>query len=644
MEWDEGKNNPIRILFVEDVPSDMEIAMRTLSREKIEFESIRVDTEKEFIDALNSFKPDIIISDYTMPEFDGMRALKISLAMNPYTPFIVLTGSLNEETAVTCIKAGATDYVIKEKIVRLPFAVKDALIQSKTLQQKEMAELALRESEKRFSHAFHSSPACQIITTYPKGKILDVNEAYCKLVGYQQHELINNFTNQLNFWLTQEDRMAAFQEFRQEGRIQRREIKFKTKAGEIRDAIASVEPIEIKGEPCVITFIVDISHIKQTEKELIEAKEKAEESNLLKTHFLANMSHEIRTPMNSILGFVSLLQEMDLSSEEKNYYMSLINKSGKRLLETINDLIEMSKIDAGNLEADLIETNIHEMMEFMFEHFEPQTKEKGLAISIQQQISIAESNLFTDKFKVESILSNLLKNAVKFTNQGSITFGNYLENGNLVFFVKDTGRGIPPDRLAAIFDRFVQADLKLTRSHEGSGLGLTISKAYAEMLGGKIWVVSEVDKGSAFYFSIPHNPVPEKKPVVTSSAPVHYIFKPGTVVLIAEDDYDSFEYLEILLSKYVEKIIHAVSGESAVEAVRQNPEIKLVLMDIKMPGMNGLEATRLIREFNKKIPIIAQTAFALPGDSEEAIEAGCNDCINKPIARKALLNLMGRFL
>ena len=248
----------------------------------------------------------------------------------------------------------------------------------------------------------------------------------------------------------------------------------------------------------------DITKQKLIEDGLIRAKEKAEESDRLKTAFLANMSHEIRTPMNGILGFLELLKEPDLSEENKNNYLNIVSKSGERLLDTINDIIEVSKIEAGELQLYISPVNISELMNYYHGFFKQLADKKGLTYTVSNQLSPGSCTFETDRNKLESIIINLLKNAIKFTSFGSIEFGNFSAGEEVIFYVRDTGIGIHPDRIESVFGRFVQADQSNTRPHEGSGLGLAIVKAYIDMLGGKIWVESEIGKGSTFYFSIPY--------------------------------------------------------------------------------------------------------------------------------------------
>ncbi len=387
--------------------------------------------------------------------------------------------------------------------------------------------------------------------------------------------------------------------------------------------------------------LVNVKNRIEKEQYLIDAKEKAEESARLKSAFLANMSHEIRTPMNGILGFLGLLKEADLTEENKLAYIDIVTKSGNRLLDTINDIIEISKIETGEMQVNISSVNIPELLAYHHGFFKQQTEQKGLIFNLSNNLPHGLISCMTDRIKLESIISNLLKNAIKFTSKGNIDLGCYLDGNNIVFYVKDTGIGIPADRVDVIFDRFVQADLSNSRPHEGSGLGLSIVKAYLKMLNGKIWVESEPGKGSLFSFSIPSCAATRIENNV-KVVDIHDVQESGKTILIAEDDYASYLYLERLLAGNDLKIIRTTDGEGTVKAVNENPGISLVIMDIKMPGITGLEATKKIRKFNKTIPIIAQTAYALDGDRDVIIGAGCNDYISKPVKPDELLKMINR--
>ncbi len=385
------------------------------------------------------------------------------------------------------------------------------------------------------------------------------------------------------------------------------------------------------------------------------AKEKAEESERLKSAFLANMSHEIRTPMNGILGFADLLKEPDLSGEEQQNYVSIIEKSGERMLSIINDIINISKIESGLMEVNMQESNVNEQMEYIYTFFKPEVETKGVQFLFHNSLPSNQAILKTDREKLYAVLTNLVKNAIKFTPEGSIEFG-YIHKpekvvdgekvipSELEFYVKDTGVGIPFDRQEAIFQRFIQADPTDKNAFQGAGLGLAISKAYVEMLGGTLWVESEIGKGSCFYFTLPCNKSNEQKSVVQKqpASPVDSKLE-KLKILIAEDDEISEKYISAAIQNYAKEIIRVKSGSEAVEACLNNPDIDLVLMDIQMPKMDGYEASKQIRKFNRKIVIISQTAYALEGDREKALAAGCNDYLAKPIKTDELKTMIKKY-
>ena len=383
---------------------------------------------------------------------------------------------------------------------------------------------------------------------------------------------------------------------------------------------------------------------EKRELELVNAKEKAEESDWLKTAFLANMSHEIRTPMNGILGFSELLKTPNLSGEEQQDYIRIIEKSGHRMLNTINDIISISKIESGLMEVNMKEANINEQIDFVYSFFKPEVEGKGMNLLIKKPLIGKEAFIQSDSEKIYGILTNLVKNAIKFTKEGTIELGYILKTGSqpaeLEFYVKDTGIGIPKDRQLAIFDRFIQADISGKMAYQGAGLGLSISKAYVELLGGKIWVESEEGKGTILYFTLPYQ-TENKEENIPEIKTNHEVS--GLKILIAEDDEMSAMFLSIIVKGYSEKVFRARTGNEAIEICRNNPDIGLILMDIQMPELNGDEVTRQIRKFNKDVIIIAQTGLVLSTDKEGLIKSGCNDYISKPINKDELFTLIQKY-
>lgn len=383
-------------------------------------------------------------------------------------------------------------------------------------------------------------------------------------------------------------------------------------------------------------------------------KNKAEEADRLKSAFLANMSHEIRTPMNGILGFAEILKKPKLTSEEQLEYISIIENSGARMLNTINDIVDISKIESGLMSLDITDSNINEQIEFIYTFFKPEIEAKGIQLAHKKPLPLDEAIVQTDREKVFAILTNLIKNAIKFTDRGSIEFG-YVVPGSkagsaskaveLQFYVSDTGIGIPKERHEAIFERFIQADIIDVMARDGAGLGLSITKAYVEMLGGKIWVESEVGVGSTFYFTLPFHAETEKKSgiakVMSSVLAGNHMKKLN--VLIVEDDVVSEKLISLYIKEFSPRVFKARTGVEAVELFRNNTDIDLVLMDIKLPDLSGYEASIQIRQLSKDVVIIAQTAYGLSGDREKAIEAGCNDYISKPINKDKLFELINKY-
>ncbi len=509
--------------------------------------------------------------------------------------------------------------------------------ENELIESKEKAE----ESENRFRTIAEYS-VDGITIADPEGNYVYVNNKFCEMSGYSREELLSMTAFDMAAEkLPKEMALSQFQsDDNFSGKVQY--FTLRRKDGTKYHTEITGTNIEINRENLVLGFIKDISEIVKYEDELIRAKEKAEESDRLKSAFLMNVSHEIRTPMNGILGFVNFLDEPDLDEKDRKSFIDIVNKSGERLLNTINDIVEISKIEAGDINIVNEETNVSELMQFQFNFFKIQAKEKGIKFRIKEQIEGTQSIIITDKQKLDGILMNLIRNAVKFTPNGKIEIGNYIENERLYFYVSDSGRGIPEDKVETIFDRFVQVELGNTRSYEGSGIGLSIVKAYITALDGDIKVKSEIDKGSTFLFSIPYKPVmnnTKDKRIDKSDENLSLKY----TLLIAEDDDVNYYFLETILSKEY-NLIHAVNGEEAVRLFTENPEISLVLMDIKMPGeYDGLVATQKIKEIKKQVPIIAQTAYAMEADKTAALEAGCSEYITKPFNVDNIISLIRKY-
>jgi CheY-like chemotaxis protein len=351
--------------------------------------------------------------------------------------------------------------------------------------------------------------------------------------------------------------------------------------------------------------------------------------------------------MNGILGFTDLLRIQDLSSDKRDSYIDIIHRSGQRLLDTVNDIIEISKIEAGLVVVNKSEFNINNEIEELIKFFRPQAEEKGLILIYEKPVIKYNATVNTDIRKFESILTNLIKNSIKFTDEGLICVGASVDSNTINCYVKDTGIGIPHNRLEAIFNRFEQADIKDLRAKQGSGLGLAISKAYVEMLGGKIMLQSQENEGSEFKFTIPSIKVIGNS-IIDSQAEKALILSKDLKskklkILVAEDDDISYLYLETIMAEVNCDLIRCTNGADTVKEFESCKDFDMIIMDVKMPVMNGLDATKEIRKIDKDIKIIANSAYALPGDKEAAIIAGCNSYLTKPLRKEDILLSIGLY-
>ncbi len=418
----------------------------------------------------------------------------------------------------------------------------------------------------------------------------------------------------------------------------------KAKDGRLIDVEGSSEAI-LDEQGVIIGFLAiqrDVTERKKAEIELIQAKIKAEESDNLKTAFLQNISHEIRTPLNGILGFSALLQDENITRSEMNDFTNMIRKSGYRLLEIVNNVLDISKIETGQIQFVEKPVSLNSALCSLYSLFTPEAQEKQIELTYYLP-SKYEYPIISDETRITQILSNLISNAIKFTHNGKVEYGYKLIGKNLQFYVKDTGIGISKENYERIFDRFTQIDLKLTRGFEGAGLGLAICKGLVEKFGGKIWVESELDKGSTFYFTIPFHPA-EDLDIEQIESLEKDSDQQNKVILIAEDDFTSYLYLCRVLKDDKYKILYAENGKTAVQMIKDNPQIDLVLLDIRMPIMDGSEAIELIKKIRPELPVIAQTAYAFKEEKDKILELGCDDYLTKPISQKVLLKALERFI
>ncbi len=383
---------------------------------------------------------------------------------------------------------------------------------------------------------------------------------------------------------------------------------------------------------------------KKVENELNSALAQAQESDRLKSAFLANMSHEIRTPMNGIIGFSELCLDPNITKEKQKEYANIVIKSSKRLLSIVNDILDISKIEAGAVILEQETVNLNKLFEELNTFFKPIAQENKLVLICEKGLENYKSSIETDKTKLNQVLTNLLSNAFKFTDAGSVTFGYQLIENNLQFYVKDTGIGVGEDLQNKIFDRFSQGTPNLSKQLKGTGLGLAITKKIVELFNGEIWLNSS-DNGTTVYFTIPYikSKTPLISTVIEEQKPTILMKNKELTILVAEDEEYNMMYIAELFSSTNFKIIEADNGKKAVELVQNHPEIQLVLMDIKMPVMDGNEAMKEIKKLRPSLPVIALSAFAMESDKERALSLGFNAYLTKPLDRKLLFGLIEKY-
>ncbi len=486
-----------------------------------------------------------------------------------------------------------------------------------------------------------------VISTDVHGNFLFVSDSFCKIFGKKQSEVIHK--SFLHFVQNEDINTVslAFEELKEEPHKCYFEIHALTKRGIRYFAWSDKAILNENGEvETIIGIGRDITERKEVEEKLLKAKEEAEESSRLKTSFLSNMSHEIRTPMNAIMGFAELLKKPSLDLAKQEEFADIIMSSSKQLLSIIDDIIEISRIDSGLIKINKSPfylssffSNIHATLDLFI------PKNKDLKINAHDYVINNNLLFFTDEVKLKQIFTNLLTNAIKYTPNGFVEYGYSLKTKNeITFYVKDTGIGIDPKYHISIFERFKQISNEFSWNQSGSGLGLSISKAFVEILGGKIWIESEVGSGSVFYFTIPIENVKNHQFAEILESNNELIDFNGSSLLIVEDNEMNFKYLSNLFTEHNVNVIHAKNGLEAVEICKHEKNIKIVLMDLKMPVMNGIDACTEILKHVPDLLIIAQTAYTSPDDKERAIAIGCKAFISKPIREKELFQIISKVL
>ncbi len=656
-----------KVLIIEDNANDAELAKREIEKIIQNTEIALIDTEQELRKALVEYKPDIIVSDYNMPNFDGISALRITRDLSAFIPFIILTGSVNEDTAVLCMKSGADDYVLKEYIKRLGPAIKGA-IKSKNLEKEHhLAVFRLKESEAKFRTITEHSAETIIIVDI-NADFIYVNNKCCIEIGYTKKE----FANMHFYDLSTKEFKAIYNDFfrtlKNEGSISK-ELTIVRKDGssfpsEMNAITLPDGTMYISGRDITQRKLQEEelnSHRSHLEKmiqirtnELAEAKNIAESATKAKSEFLANMSHEIRTPMNALLGYSELLESMVKDPVQKDYLKS-IRSSAKSLLNLINDILDLSKIEAGRMDLNYEFVDLKIVISEIENIFRLKCDNEDIELIMDISPNLPDG-VFIDELKLKQIIINLMGNAVKFTNQGYIKLATYTQNVesinlsdnafnycDLVFEITDSGIGISEDSIHKIFEPFLQQQAKNSKNTKGTGLGLSITKNLVDLMGGKITVNSKLGKGSTFKLVFPEKPFIkemtsfEKKNHIDTD---NIIFDRNSILVIDDMKQNRNIIADALINSNL-KVFEAENGIDGYNmAIKIHPS--LIITDIKMPDMSGFDLLLKLRNNTKlkNIPVIAYSASAMKDQIDKMLESDFSGILLKPIEVSQLFTIL----
>lgn len=673
-------NTPLKVLLIEDTESDAGLVLYHLKKAGYQVTFKRVETIKAINECLDGEKWDVVISDYNLPGFDAGASLALFKEKKLEIPFIVVSGAMGEETAVRVMKLGANDYLLKDNLAKLPLIVKremDDIFNRHERKQKELEirklEEAKSETEKKYQLLFERNLS-GIYRSTLSGKILDCNNAFAHMLGFNSaRELMTIHASELYF--ENDDRESFFKLVREKKILTNHESRARKKNGEPVYFIENISLVDDgeNDDPIIEGIMVDVTerylaeqNLNRLNKELAEQnrqlqqalhekdaanteKIRAEQAAIAKTEFLSIMSHEIRTPLNGVIGIANLLMEENMAEAHKEY-IRVLNFSASHLATVVSDILDFSKIESGNIHFEKIPFNLHQVCTDVFNLFKNNADEKNisytfLATPIPYQVK-------GDYVRLSQVISNLLSNAIKFTDKGSVDLNYKIVNENsnectVHFSVRDTGIGISEKQLERIFDSFSQADESINRNYGGTGLGLSISKKLTEMQGGSIKVESAYGRGSAFTVELHFEKSVEtgKETGSYQNRKTDYKELSGLKVLIAEDNRINSLILREFLKRWNVESEWAKDGKEAIGMLGKD-QFDMVLMDLQMPIMNGLEAIMFIRQSGnvklQQIPIIALTADANLETKNVLLQNGFNDYMTKPFNPDALYQLLNK--
>jgi PAS domain S-box-containing protein len=644
-------NGLLKVLLVEDVAADAELCVDALKKAGFSVDADVCSSPEDFERMIRTKDYDVILADYNLKDWTGIQAVEILHRLGKNIPVIVVTGNLGDEKAVDCIHQGAADYVLKDRLSRLPSAVSRTIEENVLRKQSHVLKAAL----------FSVKEGVLIAKAAPNllnAEIVALNEAFSRITGYPSEELIGKH---LSFFRT----TGAGDQFfvGNEAKLSNLDVTEsvdKRKDGSVYHAEWQVSPIR-NGPGGISHYVVihrDITDHKRTAAELAETNEKllryseelqfakghAEAATRAKSEFLACMSHEIRTPMNAIIAMADLLSDTQLTQEQSKY-VEVFQRCGENLLVLINQLLDISKIEAGKLDLEQLDFDLNAVLAKTIALFESRAHAKGLSLSFQVGGN-TPTRLIGDQYQLQQVLTNLIGNAIKFTEEGSVMveaiLGDALSDSDcfIEFRVSDTGIGIPDDKVTMIFEDFSQADSSITRQYGGTGLGLAISRALVEKMKGSITVESELGVGSTFRFSANFRLQPGGVHAQSEFGPRR--------ILLCEDSPDNAFVVNAYLKGTNYLLEHVPDGKAGVEKFKSEA-FDLVLMDMQMPVLDGHTATRRIRQWEadhnrRPTPILALTAHAQPGEVKRCEACGCTAFLSKPIRKPTLLAALARHL
>jgi len=634
----------LKILLLEDVPEDAEIIERELKQYGLSFKSKRVETESDFLNALTTFSPDIILADYLLPSFNAVYALADKNCVAPDLPFIVVTGSISEDVAVECMKAGANDYILKTNLKRLGASVSLAVKNAEVMKAKKIAERKIIQ----LLRAAEQSPTAIVLTDI-RGNITYVNPRFEELSGYKAEENIGKNLCIRSSELHEEEYKIIWDTI-SSGKTWKGDVQKLKKNGELYWVSSSISPVKLE-DGTIINYVCnqeDITDKKRYLAELEIAKKFAEDASQMKSHLLENLSHEFRTPLNGIMGYSDIIESEVKDQDTKNLARG-IRRAGKRLLDTLTAILDLSQLEKEKALIKLVRLKISSVVNPIIEEYSSVAKHKGL--DFQSTIAGDSYLALADERFLAKSLSYIIDNAIKFTNAGKIQVDvSPVEKDGCSFIqfdITDTGIGIAEENQSIIFKEFKQLSEGLGRSYEGIGIGLYLAQGMINYLHGEIKVKSEWGVGSTFSIIIPaeKNEMPLQDQIFNQAKEEIHSEEKRRKILSVEDNLEN----RTIIAKFLDNLFDVDDAVNAMQAIKKAKSEKyaLILMDISLEGaIDGRTTAIEIRKISgyEHVPIIAITGYALFADKEQFLKEGFNGYLAKPYRKNQLIEIINEHL